>query len=164
LRIHSRLLSVLPQRVTESFMATLEKFQGKIIFVTHINHPNEIADFNRTAFQKLALRGFKLLNQSVLLKRVNDNTQTLVDLSYKLMQGDIIPYYLHRLDKVEGAAHFDLSGSECRSIYRELRSRLPGYLLPELVQEIPGRSSKTRCPESEPGDLADLEGRESLHG
>lgn len=154
LRFHSRLLSVLPQRVTDSFMATLEQFRGKIIIVTHINHPNEITDFNRTAFRKLALRGINLLNQSVLLKQVNDNTQTLVNLSYKLMQGDIIPYYLHRLDKVDGAAHFDLPGAQCRSLYRDLRSRLPGYLLPEMVQEIPGRSSKTRCAESEPGDLS----------
>lgn len=153
LRIHSRLLSVLPQRVTESFIKSLEQFNGKIIFVTHINHPNEISEFNRKGFQKLAVSGFKLLNQSVLLKQVNDNANTLADLSYKLLEADIIPYYLHRLDKVQGAAHFDLPGADCRQIYRRLRSLLPGYLLPEMVEEIPGRKSKTRCMEMATDDL-----------
>jgi EF-P beta-lysylation protein EpmB len=164
LRIHSRLLSVLPQRVTESFIVSLEKFNGKIIFVTHINHPNEISEFNRMAFKKLAMSGFKLLNQSVLLKQVNDNSQTLADLSYKLLEADIIPYYLHRLDKVKGAAHFDLPGTDCRRIYRELRSILPGHLLPEMVKEIPGGSAKTRCMELVEDTLGTAGSKEGLVG
>ena len=145
LRIHSRLLSVLPQRVTETFIETLKQFNGKIILVTHINHPHEITEFNHSAFQLLSQQGFTLLNQAVLLKQINNSAQTLVDLSYKLFAAHIMPYYLHRLDKVQGAAHFDLPAKESHRIYRKMRSRLPGYLLPELVEEIAGRPSKTRC-------------------
>lgn len=144
LRIHSRLLSVLPQRVTQAFIATVRQFQGKIVFVTHINHPNEIADLNRSAFHLLSQQGFTLLNQSVLLKQVNDSAQTLEDLSNKLFESDIMPYYLHQLDKVQGAAHFDLPQDEAHQIYHELRSRLPGYLVPEMVKDIAGRPFKTR--------------------
>lgn len=147
LRIHSRVLSVLPERVSETFIETLRRFEGQIVFVTHINHPNEISAPNQAAFQLLAQEGYRIFNQSVLLRRVNDSAQTLVELSNKLFANHIIPYYLHRLDKVQGAAHFDLPAREVCRIYRQLRSRLPGYLLPALVEEIAGRSSKTpvRC-------------------
>ncbi|MGB5487735.1 MAG: EF-P beta-lysylation protein EpmB [Lysobacterales bacterium] len=143
LRIHSRLLSVLPERVTEMFIETLQQFDRQIVFVTHINHPNEISTHNQSVFRLLSGQGYKLFNQSVLLKRVNDSAQTLVGLSNKLFASDIIPYYLHRLDKVQGAAHFDLSTQESCRIYQQLRNRLPGYLLPVLVEEVAGQSSKT---------------------
>jgi len=143
LRIHSRLLSVLPERVTEAFIETLRKFGGQLVFVTHINHPNEISTHNQAVFRLLAGQGYKLFNQSVLLKRVNDNAQTLVELSNKLFASNIIPYYLHRLDKVQGAAHFDLSAQESCRIYQQLRNRLPGYLLPVLVEEVAGQLSKS---------------------
>ena len=143
LRIHSRVLSVLPERVTQEFIETLQQFNGQVVFVTHINHPNEISTHNQAAFRLLAGQGYKIFNQSVLLKRVNDSAQTLVDLSNKLFASDIIPYYLHRLDKVQGAAHFDLSAREFCRIYQQLRKQLPGYLLPVLVEEVTGQSSKT---------------------
>jgi EF-P beta-lysylation protein EpmB len=143
LRIHSRLLSVLPERVNESFLEVLGKFDGQVVLVTHINHPNEISDHNQATFHLLTNRGYRLFNQSVLLRRVNDRTQTLVDLSYKLFESQITPYYLHRLDKVQGAAHFDLSKEESSRLCRQLRNRLPGYLLPSMVEDIPGQSSKT---------------------
>jgi len=143
LRIHSRVLSVLPERITPALIETLNQFNGQLVFVTHINHPNEISEPNQAVFRCLSEQGFGLFNQSVLLKRVNDNAQILADLSKKLFKHHIVPYYLHRLDKVEGAAHFDLLPDESCGIYKRLRELLPGYLLPVMVQEIPGRSSKT---------------------
>ena len=143
LRIHSRVLSVLPERVNEAFIETLRQFNGQVVFVTHINHPNEISTHNQAAFRLLAEQGYKIFNQSVLLKRVNDSAEILAELSNKLFASDIIPYYLHRLDKVQGAAHFDLPARESCRIYQQLRKQLPGYLLPALVEEVAGQSSKT---------------------
>ncbi len=143
LRFHTRLLSVLPQRVKDAFIRILEQFNGKVVFITHINHPNEISAFNQRAFNLLSQRGFQLLNQSVLLKGVNDEKSILSDLSYKLFDNNIIPYYLHSLDKVHGAAHFDLTVDQQCKIYKELRNSLPGYLVPKLVKEISGQLSKT---------------------
>jgi KamA family protein len=143
LRIHSRLLSVLPERVSDVFLETLQTFNGQIVFVTHINHPNEISTHNQAVFLKLSRQGYRLFNQSVLLKRVNDHADTLVELSHKLFESQITPYYLHRLDKVQGAAHFDIPKQEASEIYKQLRNRLPGYLLPALVEEVSGQSSKT---------------------
>ncbi len=143
LRIHSRVLSVLPERVTDSLLEVLRQFRGKVVFVTHINHPNEIGAHNQSAFELLSRQGYQLFNQSVLLKGINDNTQTLIELSNKLFDSHIIPYYLHRLDKVQGAAHFDLPPEESCRIYTQLRSRLPGYLLPTMVEELAGQLSKT---------------------
>jgi len=134
LRIHSRMLSVLPERISETFLATLQQFRGQVVFVTHINHPNEISAPNQAIFHLLSQRGYKLFNQSVLLKRVNDSSQTLFELSNKLFASHIVPYYLHRLDKVEGAAHFDVSLQESCRIYAQLRKRLPVYLLPAMVE------------------------------
>lgn len=143
LRIHSRVLSVLPERVTDSLLEVLRQFRGKVVFVTHINHPNEISAHNQSAFELLSRRGYQLFNQSVLLKGVNDRADTLFELSNKLFNNHIVPYYLHRLDKVQGAAHFDSSRQESCRIYKQLRSRLPGYLLPVMVEEIGGQLSKT---------------------
>jgi len=143
LRIHSRLLSVLPERVTRAFIETLQLFRGQVVFVTHINHPNEITAHNQAAFRLLAGQAYTLLNQSVLLKGVNDSAQILCELSHSLFESKIFPYYLHRLDKVQGAAHFDLPVQESARIYKQLRSRLPGYLLPALVEEVAGQASKT---------------------
>jgi len=143
LRIHSRLLSVLPERVTGTLIETLQQFRGQVVFVTHINHPNEISTHNQAAFRLLAQQGYTLFNQSVLLKGVNDSANTLVELSNKLFESHIIPYYLHRLDKVQGAAHFDLTLQEICRIYQQMRTQLPGYLLPSLVEEVAGQSSKT---------------------
>jgi len=142
LRIHSRLLSVLPERVSDTLLEVLRNFKGQLVLVTHINHPNEISGPNQAAFKLLARQGYTLFNQSVLLNRVNNCADTLVELSNKLFENRIIPYYLHQMDKVQGAAHFNLPEDESRRLYRQLRSSLPGYLLPALVQDIPGEASK----------------------
>jgi len=143
LRIHSRVLSVLPERISDAFLETLRQFSGQIVFVTHINHPNEISAHNQAAFHRLSQQGYRLFNQSVLLKGVNDSVQALAELSHKLFESRVTPYYLHRLDKVQGAAHFDVPLDESCKIYRQLHRQLPGYLLPAFVEEISGRSSKT---------------------
>lgn len=143
LRIHSRLLSVLPERVTRGLVEVLQAFDGQVVLVTHINHPNEISERNQAAFQLLSGLGYRIFNQAVLLKGVNNSVSTLADLSYRLFENHITPYYLHRLDKVQGAAHFDLPEGESAGIYTQLRAQLPGYLLPAMVQDIPGEASKT---------------------
>lgn len=143
LRIHSRLLSVLPERINETLIEVLQQFQGQLVFVTHINHPNEISASNQATFLLLSQLGYKVFNQSVLLRGVNNSPQILAELSKKLFESHIIPYYLHRLDKVQGAAHFDVSPQESCEIYTRLRDRLPGYLLPVMVEELAGQSSKT---------------------
>jgi EF-P beta-lysylation protein EpmB len=142
LRIHSRLLSVLPERVNEGLLETLATFGGQVVFVTHLNHPNEISPPNQAVFRLLSRRGYTLFNQSVLLKGVNDNARILADLSHKLFENHIVPYYLHRLDKVQGAVHFDLPVRASGRIYRQLRERLPGYLVPLMVDEVAGQPCK----------------------
>ncbi|RLA19068.1 MAG: EF-P beta-lysylation protein EpmB, partial [Gammaproteobacteria bacterium] len=123
LRFHSRLLSVLPERVSDAFLEVLRQFNGQVVLVTHINHPNEISGHNQVVFKLLSQQGYKLFNQAVLLRRVNDSVQTLEQLSHKLFASQIIPYYLHRLDRVQGAAHFDVPLDESREIYQQLRKR-----------------------------------------
>jgi len=143
LRVHSRLLSVLPERITQQLLATFSQFNGRVIFVTHINHPNELNTINGSNLQLLSEHGFQLLNQSVVLKGVNDCAEVLAELSYRLFDYRITPYYLHKLDKVHGAAHFDLSDERLCTIYRQLCTLLPGYLTPKFVNELSGRTSKT---------------------
>ena len=143
LRIHSRLLSVLPERVDDEFIEVFSQFDGQVVFVTHINHAQEISELNQRAFAQLKDQGYTLLNQSVLLKGVNNEVDTLRDLSFKLFSSQILPYYLHRLDKVQGAAHFDISRKDSCALYKNLQKALPGYLLPRLVEEIPEQYSKT---------------------
>ena len=143
LRIHSRLLSVLPERIDNDFINTISQFDGAVIFVTHINHAQEISPTNQAAFQHLKNQGFTLLNQSVLLKGVNDKADTLAELSYALFSSHILPYYLHRLDKVQGSAHFDITQKSSCDVYKNLQKLLPGYLLPRMVDEIAGHSSKS---------------------
>jgi EF-P beta-lysylation protein EpmB len=142
LRIHSRVLSVLPERVNAGLLEAVSGFSGQVVFVTHINHPHEISPPNQAVFQKLSGSGYPLFNQSVLLKGVNDDSSTLADLSYRLFDSRIVPYYLHRLDKVQGAAHFDLPSADSEQIYRRLRESLPGYLVPLMVDEVAGQPCK----------------------
>ena len=110
--------------------------------VWHINHPHEIDHSVRQAAKKLKHHGIELLNQSVLLKQVNDSAQTLVTLSEELFEAGILPYYIHCLDKVDGAAHFDISHNRVLQLQQVLLERLPGYLVPRFVFEQAGASSK----------------------
>lgn len=142
-RIHSRLPVVIPARVTETLCKMLEKSRLKVVVVLHINHANEIDKPFIEAMQKLKHAGVQLLNQSVLLKGVNNNSQTLINLSEALFSANILPYYLFLLDKVQGAQHFDLAEKQAQLLMKEMSSALPGYLVPKLSREIAGEKSKT---------------------
>lgn len=141
-RIHTRLPVVLPERITAGLIAALQT-RLKTIVVIHANHPNELDDSVATAMRTLQNSGVTLLNQSVLLKGVNDCAMILRDLSEKLFSIGVLPYYLHLLDKVKGAAHFAISRNKAKIIMRELTATLPGYLVPRLVEEQPGEQAKT---------------------
>ncbi|MFM2477902.1 EF-P beta-lysylation protein EpmB [Celerinatantimonas sp. MCCC 1A17872] len=143
LRIHSRLPVVLPNRITDELVELLAQCRLKTILVTHVNHPNEVSDTFIQALKPLKERGVWLLNQSVLLAGVNDDATTLANLSEALFDADIQPYYLHLLDKVKGASHFDVSHERAVAIMRKLHELLPGFLIPRLVREEPHKPSKT---------------------
>lgn len=143
IRIHSRLPVVLPDRLTPALLARLNRSRLQTVLVIHANHPNEIdAEVTEQLMQARA-SGLTLLNQSVLLRDINDAVSTLALLSEKLFAAGVLPYYLHLLDQVQGAAHFDIERQEALRIYRELSHCLPGYLLPRLAQEEAGKKSKT---------------------
>jgi EF-P beta-lysylation protein EpmB len=142
LRIHTRLPIVLPARVDDGLLSWIDTQTHKLVFVVHCNHPNEIDDSVTGAFDKLAAAGVTLLNQSVLLRGINDCAKTLATLSEQLFAARVMPYYLHQMDRVQGAAHFQVSLPSAREIATELRASLPGYLVPRLVQEIPGMQGK----------------------
>ncbi|MEO8402568.1 MAG: EF-P beta-lysylation protein EpmB [Gammaproteobacteria bacterium] len=142
LRIHSRMPVVLPERITEDLIDWLSAVRFKTVLVTHCNHAQEINSDVVTVMQKLAQAGVVLLNQTVLLKGVNDNVETLIDLSEALFATGIQPYYLHVLDKVKGAAHFDLDRNIAKKIHWDMTQRLSGYLVPRLVCEQPGAPAK----------------------
>lgn len=143
LRIHTRLPVVIPSRVGKPLIEWLTATRLQKILVNHINHANEIDDQVREAMQQLASTGTILLNQSVLLRGVNDSTATLAQLSEQLFTSGILPYYLHQLDPVQGAAHFSVDDAIALQLISELRECLPGYLVPRLVREQAGKPSKT---------------------
>jgi L-lysine 2,3-aminomutase len=143
LRIHSRLPIVIPARITDALVTRFAQSRLQILLVNHINHAREIDDEFRAAMARLRQAGVTLLNQSVLLRGVNNDAQTLADLSNALFDAGVMPYYLHVLDKVQGAAHFLVSDDEARAIMRELLTLISGYMVPKLAREIGGEPSKT---------------------
>ncbi|WP_028834523.1 MULTISPECIES: EF-P beta-lysylation protein EpmB [unclassified Pseudoalteromonas] len=143
MRIHSRLPVVIPARITEQLCERLAKSPLKIIFVNHINHANEIDNDFKNAMNMLKKADVLLLNQAVILKDVNDTVDAQINLSEALFDADVMPYYLHLLDKVEGASHFDIDEAQAIKIMAELLEALPGFLVPKLVREIGGQKSKT---------------------
>ncbi|WP_337065485.1 EF-P beta-lysylation protein EpmB [Klebsiella oxytoca] len=143
LRIHSRLPIVIPARITDTLVARISASSLQVLLVNHINHANEIDTAFRRAMKSLRMAGVTLLNQSVLLRGVNDNARTLADLSNALFDAGVMPYYLHVLDRVQGAAHFMVSDEEARVIMSELLTLVSGYLVPKLAREIGGEPSKT---------------------
>ena len=142
LRIHTRLPIVIPQRITRHLTDALANSPLRIVFVTHINHANEIDCDVQNAINQLHKANVTLLNQSVLLKGVNDSEHTLRNLSKALFNMHILPYYLHQLDKVRGASHFAVDNGVARQIILSLTQQLPGYLVPKLVYEQAGHPSK----------------------
>ncbi len=142
LRIHTRLPIVLPERITPSLLDWLTHLTLEPVIVVHTNHPQEINEEVEAALSLLKRASIHVLNQSVLLKGVNDEALILALLSEKLFAAGVLPYYLHLLDKVQGAAHFDLLHERAQTLHRELSAMLPGYLVPRLVCEEAGRPGK----------------------
>lgn len=143
LRFHSRLPVVLPQRITQAFVDWLRNIKFSVVMVIHMNHANEMNAEVASALSALREAGVTLLNQSVLLKGINDNVEALVALSETLFAEGVLSYYLHVLDKVQGVAHFDLPLEQAQALHAELVNRLPGYLVPKLVREDAGKLAKT---------------------
>ena len=143
LRIHTRLPVVIPSRITKEFIGWMSNLRIKPIIVLHINHANEVSDALKEKTSLLKNAGVLLLNQSVLLKNINNHADTLEELSNALFEANILPYYLHMFDPVKGATHFDVSSQEAKIIMAELIKRLPGFLVPKLVQELAGQPGKT---------------------
>ncbi|MEC7284457.1 MAG: EF-P beta-lysylation protein EpmB, partial [Pseudomonadota bacterium] len=143
LRIHSRLPVVLPERISHDFVEWFSALPLQKVLVLHENHANEMSETFKVRLNILREKGVTLLNQSVLLKGVNDSGDAISDLSETLFEAGVLPYYLHVLDKVQGASHFYVSDDEGREIMEEAIKRLPGFLVPKLVREIGGQPGKT---------------------
>jgi EF-P beta-lysylation protein EpmB len=143
LRIHTRLPVVIPSRIDDPLLNWLSNTRLKTTVVLHINHANEIDIALSQGVDRLKQAGILVLNQSVLLKGVNDNSHQLTCLSEKLFDAGILPYYLHMLDPVQGASHFDVPEAQAVEIFNQIQSELPGFLVPKLVQERAGETSKS---------------------
>lgn len=143
IRIHTRFPVMIPQRIDAAFNHWFANSPLQSILIFHINHPNEISPAFRERLITLREKGVTLLNQAVLLKGVNDDLDTLTQLSEALFDTGILPYYLHVLDKVQGTAHFDIPDTMAKALHQGLQAELPGFLVPKLVREAPGKSSKT---------------------
>ncbi|MDP5052961.1 MAG: EF-P beta-lysylation protein EpmB [Congregibacter sp.] len=142
LRIHTRLPIVIPDRVTSTLLAALSTASVPVVVVVHSNHPNEIDAATSQSLRRLRDAGITVLNQSVMLKDINDDAEVLAQLSDRLFASGALPYYIHMLDKVTGSAHFEVSLDRARQIMGELAAARAGYLVPKLAMEVPGADSK----------------------
>lgn len=143
LRIHTRLPVVLPERVDAGLLDWLRDLPWPVTVVLHANHANEFDASVDAALARLRSAGVTLLNQAVLLRGINDSVDALAELCERGFQAGVLPYYLHQLDRVEGAAHFEIDDSQALAFHAALAARLPGYLLPRLVREVAGAPGKT---------------------
>ena len=137
-RVHTRMPVVVPERVTPGLIELLSSRRMAPIVVVHLNHPSEIAEDSRKALRGMVRAGIPVLSQSVLLRGINDSSATLAELFEQLIDLGVMPYYLHQLDPVRGAAHFETKVELGRKLIAELRERLPGYAVPRFVREVPG--------------------------
>lgn len=143
IRFHTRFPVGIPERIDDSFLALLASTLKQIIFIIHCNHPRELDADVVSALKKVQYLGIPTLNQSVLLKGVNDDEKTLLSLSEALVDAGVVPYYLHQLDLVEGAGHFAVSDERAIALVRYLQENLSGYGVPRLAREEPGNPSKS---------------------
>ncbi len=143
LRFHSRFPIGIPERIDDSFLRLLASYSKQIFFIVHVNHPRELDTDVLFALKKIQKLGIPVLNQSVLLKGVNDDEETLRTLLQTLVNHGIVPYYLHHLDPVQGAGHFQVPPERAASLIRQAQETLSGYAVPRLAREEPGMSSKT---------------------
>lgn len=144
LRIHTRIPVVLPSRVDDELLNILSTSRLQKVVVIHSNHAQELDSNVETALERLASSNCTMLNQSVLLRGINNKVGDLVNLNKKLFSMAVLPYYLHLLDRVNGTAHFNISELAAKSLINGLREQLPGYLVPKLVKEQPNALSKTQ--------------------
>ncbi len=142
IRIHTRYPIILPDRIDLPLSDHLHQHRCKIVIVIHSNHPNELDNHVCDSLKLLNNKDITLLNQSVLLAGVNDNVDTLNQLSEQLFACNVLPYYLHQLDKVQGAQHFAVNDTQAKNLIKALRNQLPGYLVPRLVRENSGEPAK----------------------
>ena len=142
IRLHTRLPLVIPTRLETALLERLSESRCHIVMVIHCNHANEIDALTAEYLQRARAAGITLLNQAVLLKGINDTVVTQTNLSQRLFATGVLPYYLHVLDKVAGAAHFDNDEQSAIELYWSLLAALPGYLVPKLVKELPNRRFK----------------------
>lgn len=144
LRIHTRTPVVAPSRSPHTgWLSWLRQTRLRTVLVIHCNHPQELSEQTAERLAQYRSTGMQLLNQSVLLKGINDDENTLLELSEALFDQQVLPYYLHLLDRVAGTAHFEVSEARALELIQYLRMHLPGYLVPRLVREIPGEPCKT---------------------
>lgn len=143
IRLHTKFPSVFPQRITDNLITMLEQCSLNKVCVFHINHPDEINQAFCDAVQKIKQTNTTTLNQSVLLKNVNDDADILVNLSNKLFSAGVLPYYLHKLDPAKGTHHFKVSDTKAEQLIQHMKNNLPGYLVPKLAEEISGQNSKS---------------------
>jgi len=143
IRIHSRLPIVLPSRINDTFLSTFIRSRLDKVLVAHCNHAAEIDQRVGDALSQARAAGFTVLNQAVLLQGINDSLEQQIALSKRLFEFQVLPYYLHLLDKVSGSAHFDVDTDTAYALYKRMKSTLPGYLLPKLVREEAGEDAKT---------------------
>lgn len=143
IRIHTRFILGIPERISSDFLERLKNIVKPIVLVLHVNHPSELDELVLEKIALLKRLGITLMSQSVLLKGVNDSIEILTKLMWTLGKGGILPYYLHQLDKVKGTTHFEVSKEQGITLYQELKSLLPGYLVPKYVEEIPNAPSKS---------------------
>lgn len=163
LRFHTRYPVFNPYRITDSFVKILGTTTTQSIwFVVHVIHPNEITEDFKKSMKKLQHAGIPLLNQSVLIRHVNDNLETLKELSYRLAECGIKPYYLHSMDLARGTAHFRVPILKARQLIKELRGQISGFLIPELILDLPRGHGKIRLEESFVKELSEKEGKVSL--
>lgn len=143
LRFHTRFPIGIPERISKELIEILKNRRLQIVFVIHTNHPLELDDDVTYHLKELQKIGIPILNHTVLLKDVNDNLETLIDLNMKLICFGAIPYYLNQLDKVKGSSHFEVDKEKGKELIDGLRKHLPGYAVPRYIEEIPGRDFKT---------------------
>lgn len=143
IRFHTRLPVVLPARITMTLLKQITDNDKAIIFVIHTNHVNELDNSVSNIIKRLQDFGILVLNQSVILKGINDSVEALIDLSERLVENNVAPYYLHLLDPVAGAAHYDVALDDAQQLIKEMQDRVSGYLVPRLVREEIGALSKT---------------------
>jgi EF-P beta-lysylation protein EpmB len=143
LRIHTRLPIMIPQRVTDRLLSMLESSRLQTFVVIHSNHANELDEQVKRSIGRMIKSGVTMLNQTVLLRGVNDADGVLIDLSKRLLECRVLPYYLHQLDPVIGTSHFEVAKSRGIELIKQMRAALPGYAVPRYVKELEGEPNKT---------------------